>query len=320
MQFFLQDALPLVRIIRQHLFVWRESSEEPEAADAIGDDFFTIDDLRAADKLSEIVPVKCLAVREFCHEPDGVEAVFRLPEFQDDKATDKRLIERACGKHTEIVDVARLVALITGADFFSDDFGERKAVDIDRREWQALKIALRALRPPFRAERRRLVAADLELYFALPARVPVVDVGGINAPGQTVLRFIVAVVRDGELYAVKRLGECLHHLQDHVFIVVLLQGREIKIGGKPPLASDDHFPQAGAALESKPVENSALGQELEEKGKDDFLLRDHDVAEPGFGGVTLDLGARQHPTCPSGCFVCGRDRRCRAFPLASRLQ
>ena len=201
-----------------------------------------------------------------------------------------------------------------------DDFRKRQAVDIDRREWQALKIALRALRPLFRAERWRLAAADLEFYFALTAGVPVVDVGGINAPGQAVLRFIVAVVRDGELYAVKRFGECLHHLQDHVFMVVFLQGREIEIGGKAPLASDDHFSQAGAALESEPVENSALGQELEEKGEDDFLLRDHDVAEPGFGSVTLDLGARQHPTCPSGCFVCGRDLRCRASPLASRLQ
>ena len=114
------------------------------------------------------------------HQPRGIETILRLPEFQDDKAADQRLVERPRGKHAEIVDVPRLVALITGADFSGDDFGKREAVDICRRERQALKIALGALRQPFRAERRGLAAADLEFYFTLTAGIPVVDVGWIS--------------------------------------------------------------------------------------------------------------------------------------------
>ena len=130
MQFFPQQALPLVRIIRQHLFVWRKRGEEPEASDAIGDDLVAIDDLGATDELPEIVPVKCLAIHELRRQPRGIELALRLPEFQDDKATDERLIEWARGKGAEIVNVPRLVALITGTDFFGDDFGKREAVDI----------------------------------------------------------------------------------------------------------------------------------------------------------------------------------------------
>ena len=156
----------------------------------------------------------------------GIEFVLGLPELQDDKATDERLLERPSGKGAEIVNVPRRVVLITGVDFFGDNFGKREAVDIYRSERRALKVALRALLPPFGFQRRRFTAADLKLYVALPTKIPVVDVGGINAPGQAVLRFIIAMVRNGELYAVKRLGECLYHLQDHVFMVVLLQGHE----------------------------------------------------------------------------------------------
>jgi len=38
-------------------------------------------------------------------------------ELQDHEAADERPVERARGEHAEIVDVARLVALITGAIF-----------------------------------------------------------------------------------------------------------------------------------------------------------------------------------------------------------
>lgn len=111
---FPQGALPLVRIVRQRLFVGRQSGEEREAADAIGDDLFTIDHLGAADKLPEIVPIICLTVHELCRQPCGIEAVVRLLEFQDDEATDEQLVERACGKHSEVADVALAGHMICG--------------------------------------------------------------------------------------------------------------------------------------------------------------------------------------------------------------
>lgn len=124
--------------------------------------------------------------------------------------------------------------------------------------------------------------------------IPVVEVGGVDAPGQAVLRLVVALIGDRELNAVKRGLECLHHREDDVFVVVLLDSCEIQICRESALAADEHLPQARSALEGEPGENPALGQELQEGGQDDLFLRDHDVAKPGFHGVALDLRACEH--------------------------
>ena len=76
-------------------------------------------------------------------------------------------------------------------------------------EGQQPEITLYDLRPPLRRQRRRLAPADLQLDLAFPAGVPVVRIGRVNAPGQAVLRFVVAVVRNGELDSVKGLLERL---------------------------------------------------------------------------------------------------------------
>ena len=91
------------------------------------------------------------------------------------------MIEGPRGKHPEIVNVARFVSLIAGADFFGDDFSERQARQIGRRKRQELEITLLNLRPPLRRQRRRLSPADLQLDFAF-ALVPVVRVSRIDAP------------------------------------------------------------------------------------------------------------------------------------------
>jgi hypothetical protein len=84
----------------------------------------------------------------------------------------------------------------------------------------------------------------------------------ISAPGQAVLGFVVTFVRNGELYSVKRLFEGFHHFEDDLFMVVILNSREIQIGRKTSLASDNHFSKAGAAFEGQPSQNAALRQEL----------------------------------------------------------
>jgi len=88
--------------------------------------------------------------------------------------------------------------------------------------------------------------------------------------------------------------ECLHHIEDHVLVIVLLGSGEVQISRKPALRADEHFPQARAALEGEPVQNAALREKLKQKRQYRFLLRDHDVAQPRFIGVTLHLCLRQH--------------------------
>ena len=88
------------------------------------------------EELAEIVPVEVPAVLEFLHQARRIESIARLPELQHDKAADERLVERPRGEHAEVVDVARLVALIAGADFLGEDFGQREAGDFGGRERQ----------------------------------------------------------------------------------------------------------------------------------------------------------------------------------------
>ena len=47
--------------------------------------------------------------------------------------------------------------------------------------------------------------------------------------------------------------------------------------------SNEHLAEAGAALEGKFVQNAALGHQLEQVREHDFILSDHDVAQPEFG-------------------------------------
>ena len=107
--------------------------------------------------------------------------------------------------------------------------------------------------------RRRCALADLKLHLAHAACVPLMRICRIGAPGQAVLRFIVAVVRNGELDTVKGLFVRLHHIEDDFLVIVVLDSRKVQVGRKPSLAADEYFPQAGAALEGQPVQNVALG-------------------------------------------------------------
>ena len=51
----------------------------------------------------------------------------------------------------------------------------------------------------------------------------------IDAPGQTVLRFVVTLVRNRKLNSMKRLIEGFHHGEDNVLVIVFLNTREIEI-------------------------------------------------------------------------------------------
>jgi len=60
-------------------------------------------------------------------------------------------------------------------------------------------------------------------------------VGRVDTPGQAVLRFVIALVRNGELNPVKGVFEGAHHGEDHVLVIVFLDAGEIEIRGEPPL-------------------------------------------------------------------------------------
>jgi len=73
-----------------------------------------------------------------------------LPELQHYEPTELRLIERSRRIEAQIIDVARFVALITGAYFFSQDFGQCQAGDFAGTERQESEITLFALWPTLR--------------------------------------------------------------------------------------------------------------------------------------------------------------------------
>ena len=75
-----------------------------------------VDFLRSPDELPEIVPVKGRPVLEFLHQRRRVEAIACLPVLEYDEPADHRLVERPGGEHAQIVNIARLVALVTGPD------------------------------------------------------------------------------------------------------------------------------------------------------------------------------------------------------------
>ena len=143
-----------------------------------------------------------------------------------------------------------------------------------------LEVALRRLRHPQRGKGGQFPSADLEPDLALTAWVPVVGVGWIDAPRQTVLRLVVAIAGNVELDAVKRMLACLHHVEDHVFVIVLFDACEIQIGRKASPASDEHLAKTGATLEGELVQNTALCHQLEQVSEHDLVFGDHDVAQP----------------------------------------
>ena len=51
----------------------------------------------------------------------------------------------------------------------------------------------------------------------------------IDAPGQAVLRFAIAIVGNGELNTVKGLLECPHHFGNDVFVIVVLGPGEVEV-------------------------------------------------------------------------------------------
>lgn len=55
-------------------------------------------------------------------------------------------------------------------------------------------------------------------------------VGQVHTPRQSILRFVVTLIRNPELNPVERLIECLHHRDDDFLVIVFLDSSEIEIG------------------------------------------------------------------------------------------
>ena len=208
-QSFRNRLLALILVAGQYALVVCQVHQKSEASDAIGGDSLAVESTARLRSWRRSSQSKSRPSSNFCIRRAGSKVSRACQSFSTTRRRIERLVERPRGEHAEIVDVARLVALIAGADFLGKDFGQRKADDFSRRERQESKITLLDLRPPLRRQRRRFAAADLQLDFAVAARVPVVRIGRIDAPGQAVLRLVVAVVGNGELDSVKRLLERL---------------------------------------------------------------------------------------------------------------
>ena len=220
----------LISVACQHMFFCGHILKKCETVDASGRDLVGVNGLSAADELAEIIPVKGSFIYKFGHQRRRVEGITNLPKLEYYQTADQWLIKGSGGKHTEIIDIACLVALMARADFFSDNLWQHQAGDVHRRKRQMPKVALVALLTPIRGECRGLPPADLELDLAVAARVPVMHVNRIDTPRKTVLRLVVAVIGNAEPNAVKRLLEGCHHGEDNVFVVVLLKACKVQIG------------------------------------------------------------------------------------------
>jgi hypothetical protein len=102
----------------------------------VSGDPIAVNDYRAVEELAEVIPIEIPAVLELLHQAHRIESIARLPELQYQKAADEWLVERPGGEYAKIVDIARLVPLITCSDFLGKDFGQRKAGDFGRCERQ----------------------------------------------------------------------------------------------------------------------------------------------------------------------------------------
>jgi hypothetical protein len=130
----------------------------------------------------------------------------------------------------------------------SGDLGmvlSRPGVDyerLDRSEQEfavkRLEAALKAFGPGFHVYQYLFKANRPDIPFAtyddpivaVAACVPIMRIGWIDAPGQAVLRFVIAIVGNGELNSVKGLLKGLHHFEDDVFMIMLLDPGEIEVG------------------------------------------------------------------------------------------
>src|SRR5713226_3141931 len=145
-----------MRVIGERPLFGRQVREKAEAPDAISADSLAVDPRVTPHQVAQVIPVEFRALLEFPPQARGIESIVRLPEFQHYEPANERLIERPDCVYSEIINVARLVALITRADLFSEDFRQGETVDFGRSERQELEITLFALRQPHRRQRRRL--------------------------------------------------------------------------------------------------------------------------------------------------------------------
>ena len=231
---FPQGVIVPVRIGREVLLARIQLREEGEPLLAGCGNLSRVDRLRPPDQLPEIVPIECGGIVELRHEGFRIERVAGLPDLEYDEPANEQSIKGSGRKDAEVIDVACLAALIAGANLLGDDLGQGEARDDRRVERKVPEVALNVLSVRRWGKGRDLAAADLELDLALPVRVPVMGVDRIDAPGETVLSLIVAAVRYAEPDPVKWLLECLHHGEDHVFVVVFFDPREIQIGREAP--------------------------------------------------------------------------------------
>ena len=104
-------------IAGQHPFFVCQVRQKSEPSGAIGGYSVMVNDKSPVEELAEIIPIEVSAVLELLHQPRRIECIVRLPEFQHDEAADEWLVERFSGEHAEVVDVARLVPLITARIF-----------------------------------------------------------------------------------------------------------------------------------------------------------------------------------------------------------
>ena len=109
-------------IAGQHLLLRRQLGEKTEPFEAVGSDSITVNDHSRLRSWRRSSQSKFLPSLNFCMS--AWDPNYRAPaKLQHHKAANEGLIKRPCGKHAEVVDVARFVSLIASTEFFSDDLG-----------------------------------------------------------------------------------------------------------------------------------------------------------------------------------------------------
>src|SRR6202167_60932 len=123
-------------VVGKHLLFGCWIRQKSEPSDAIATDSLAVDHCVTANQVPQVVPIEVPAIPKLLHQLRRIESISRLPELQHHEAANEWLVERSRGEHAEIVDVAGLVPLITGADFLGNDFGQREADDVCGRKGQ----------------------------------------------------------------------------------------------------------------------------------------------------------------------------------------
>ena len=104
--------LPLILIPGERSFIVRQVRQKSKPSDTFLTYFLFFDNRRSVEKLAQIIPVEFAPACEFLHQLRRIESVAGLPELQNKKSPDQGLIERATGEGSQIMNVARLAALI----------------------------------------------------------------------------------------------------------------------------------------------------------------------------------------------------------------